>query len=107
MTTKELLDEIDGISADITNGSTLSARSRLQALAVALRSQANICGDDLCWMDDATRAKPLPKAEMLESCNRYIDQITKERKGPLKVGQMTIAQLEKELMARIKSQRVK
>ncbi len=52
----------------------------------------NKLGDDLCWMD-GIEVKPLPKAEMMESCSRYIDQLLAGQQ-PLCAGQMTIAQLE-------------
>ena len=67
-------------------------------LAEAERSLANISGDDACWLTAADLPSSTPalsESEFLESCRRFHSQLSSQN-GVLQVGQMTIAQLEKE-----------
>ena len=65
-------------------------RRENEKLRKAIRNQA---GDNLCWLDDwGLETQIPPRAEFLESCSRYHQQLSSGT-GQLN-GCMTIAQLE-------------
>jgi hypothetical protein len=82
--------------ADVASSYAYEARALREAnerLLVENARLKSILADNACWMDaDPVGARALPREEMLESCRRYVEQIT-NRCGTLRAGQVTIAQL--------------
>jgi hypothetical protein len=103
------MSQMDQLQNDLCQAATDldAARAEVARLRAAIEIHRDQKGDDRCWLDDlalysaigepnAVQRLP-PKCEFLKSCDRYWEQRQSPLDKPVRAGDMTIGQLEREI----------